>query len=405
MGIFLVGKLSALIAFCLLFIGMAWAQPSIPHQFYGYVTINGNPADNAPIIAEVKNASGTVATSSSTASSNGTYGFSPYIFYVEDPNGNNSGKTIEFFLSGQSVATYTFETGAHTRLDLFIGNAPECGDGICNADEDSDSCPGDCEEPAAPFCGDNSCNGSETCSSCEADCGPCPAAPGPSGGPSGGGPSGGGSTNRLQVEVEGKCVGQETVVTVLNTVGNPARGADVKAVKDRITVEQKDSDEEGKAIFAFSETGEYYIYVTKTNYSQNTQKIEVVECEEGQTSVVEEETEGASLCDNVDCDDDNPCTTEYCATQTGHCIYENQPDDMPCGAVMSCQQGVCVSPETEVSEEGLEGDGQAPVGFFGLGAGSGFFGLSLGQAGAAGLLIIALIALCLLIAGKRRKKK
>jgi len=89
-----------------------------------------------------------LGTEVSTTSSNGTYGYDPYIFYVPDPNGNNSGNTIDFYLSGNTkVASYKFETGASTRLDLFIG--------------------------VAPFCGDSVCNGSETCSSCSQDCGSC----------------------------------------------------------------------------------------------------------------------------------------------------------------------------------------------------------------------------------------
>lgn len=43
-----------------------------------------------------------------------------------------------------------------------------CGDGSCNGNETSQSCPGDCP---APFCGDGSCNNGETQTSCPADCG------------------------------------------------------------------------------------------------------------------------------------------------------------------------------------------------------------------------------------------
>ena len=387
------GKILALAVFCLLFFGTAYAQPGIPHQFYGYVTVDGNPADNANIVAIID---GDVF--GSTTSSNGTYGFSPYIFYVENPNSNED--QIEFFLSGSAdpVATHTFETGAHTRLDLYIGNAPVCGDTICNTDEDADSCPGDCTEEPEPYCGDNSCNGGEACETCEADCGSCGGAPGPSGPGNSSGPTGGASTSKLTVEIDGSCVNEEIVVTVLNTVGNPARGATVRAVKDRKSAGNQESDDDGKAFFTFSETGEYYIYATKSNYAQNTSKLEVTDCVGGETAgVVDTGEEGGgtgNLCNNVNCDDSNPCTTEYCATKTGHCVYENQAESLSCGGENTCKSGVCTEPEPETIEEETPADSP-----------TGFVGLSGGQTGGAGLIVIALIGLVLLVATKKKKKK
>lgn len=51
---------------------------------------------------------------------------------------------------------------------------PTCGDGICDAGEDSSSCPADCP-PSGPTCGDSLCEAGEDSVSCPADC--------PSGGP------------------------------------------------------------------------------------------------------------------------------------------------------------------------------------------------------------------------------
>lgn len=45
----------------------------------------------------------------------------------------------------------------------------ECGDGVCNGDEDSASCPADCNDDA-PVCGDGVCEDPETSDSCNADC-------------------------------------------------------------------------------------------------------------------------------------------------------------------------------------------------------------------------------------------
>lgn len=44
-----------------------------------------------------------------------------------------------------------------------------CGDGVCNGDEDSESCPADCNDDS-PVCGDGVCEDPETADSCSADC-------------------------------------------------------------------------------------------------------------------------------------------------------------------------------------------------------------------------------------------
>lgn len=409
-------KYFALIAFSLLFLGMTFAVPGIPHQFYGYVTINGAPADGAGIVAKINNVE-----RASTTTVNGNYGFNPSIFYVPDPNSTNNGKTVEFFLSGTSVASYTFENGASTRLDLFIGDAPFCGDGICNVDETTETCSEDCgtgsvcgdgtcdtdencdscsdDCGACPTCGDGTCDPGEDCSNCSADCGACDTGGAPTGGgPTGGGPTGGGGGIELTVKIEGKCVGQPTVVTTLNTVGNPAKNASVIVTFGGETVEEGKTDDDGIISFTFEEEGEYKFYVTKTYYRQSTKTIELAECVGGEEVVTgsgegEEETGGMNFCAGVDCDDDNPCTVEFCLPTTGHCTYENQENGEKCSAKGTCQKGVCAEPVEERGEPG-------PV-FMG------FFGLGTGQQAGAGIVVVALIALLayLFAAGKRKKKK
>ncbi len=374
-----------LVIFFLLISGLAYAQgPGIPHQFYGYVTINGAPADGAGIVAKINGVE-----RASTTSINGNYGFNPNIFYVPDPNSLFAGKTIEFFLNGNPVnePSVTFENGKTTRLDLSTGDVPFCGDGIPNLDEDCDSCPEDvgsctvcgdgtcdtdedsstCPEDcgAAPACGDGTCDPDETCSSCEADCGACP-----TGGstPSGGGGGGGGSP-ALTIRIEGKCVGQPTVVTTLNTVGNPARDASVIVTFDGATVAEGKTDDDGKISFTFEEEGKYKFYVTKTYYTQSTKTITLTECAGEEAGVSgegdeEEVTGGVNLCVGVDCDDKNPCTVEFCIPTTGHCTYENQQDGAKCGEKGVCEKGVCAEP---VEETG--GEQAGPTGFFGLSTG------------------------------------
>ena len=46
----------------------------------------------------------------------------------------------------------------------------ECGDGICDADEDAQSCPGDCDTQTTGPCGDGVCGDDESAQSCPEDC-------------------------------------------------------------------------------------------------------------------------------------------------------------------------------------------------------------------------------------------
>jgi hypothetical protein len=408
-------KYFALMAFSLLILGSAFAVPGIPHQFYGYVTINSAPADGAGIVAKINGIE-----RASTSSINGNYGLNPSIFYVEDPNSSFAGKTIEFFLNGTSVATHTFENGKTTRLDLYIGAAPSCGDGICNLDEDTTSCAADCGTGAvcgdgtcdtaedcsscaadcgacAPFCGDGTCNGSETCSTCAGDCGACGGGAPLGGGGSGGG--GGGGTPALSVKIEGNCIGQPVVVSVLNTAGNPAKDARVLVRKGNATIGEQMTPADGKVSFVFEEKGDYTFFVTKNLYTQSSKTLAVKDCTavqgtEGITGGVE--GTGAAeenLCANVNCNDNNPCTIESCVAGTGHCVYENQPDGFVCSekGVCNASAGVCEEPV-----EGQESD-YLPTGFFGLN------GL---QGAGAGLLLVGLLAgLALVLSGIGKKKK
>lgn len=403
------GRFAALAVFSILILSFVSAVPSIPHQFYGYVTINGVPADGAGIAAKISGVE-----RASTASINGNYGFNPGIFYVADPNSNFAGKTIEFFLNGTSVATYTFVNGATTRLDLYIGSAPSCGDGYCNADETSATCAQDCGTGSvcgdgtcqtdedcsscsadcgacAPFCGDGSCNGGETCSTCAADCGAC------SGGApvGGGGGGGGGGSPALSIKIEGTCVGSPVVVSVLNPVGNPAKDATVLVRKDNKTIAEQKTPDDGKVSFTFDAAGSYTFFVTKNLYTQSSKTIEIKDCTGG------EETEGGTggvegtgageenLCANVNCNDNNPCTTESCVAETGHCNYENAADGTSCGLANVCEKGVCVEPKKETVGQ------VAPTGFFGLGS---------GQAIGIGVILIAIIATVAMWLMKKKKK-
>ena len=111
-----------------------------PHQFFGSVSINGNPApDNVLITAKIDGSD--VA---GTDVSNGTYGYEPNTFYVSDPQGNYNGDTIEFFINDAKAGEAIFKNGESTELDLSASISNFCGDGICESGETCNSCQIDC---------------------------------------------------------------------------------------------------------------------------------------------------------------------------------------------------------------------------------------------------------------------
>lgn len=95
----------------------AFAAPGVPHQFFGSVAINGAPApDGTTVSAKI---GGTVV--SSTETTGGKYGYSPDIFYVDDPNQNRIGSTIRFFVNDVDTgATAYYSNGKSTQLDLSV---------------------------------------------------------------------------------------------------------------------------------------------------------------------------------------------------------------------------------------------------------------------------------------------
>lgn len=98
--------------------------------------------------------------------------------------------------------------------------------------------------------------------------------------PPGGDSPGGGSSAKLIVNVEGSCIQQLITVTILNERGNPVRGAEVRLVKNRKTIETIKTPETGKLTFTLEEEGEYIFYTTKSNYYSDSKKIYVKECAE-----------------------------------------------------------------------------------------------------------------------------
>jgi len=83
-------KIMLIVAVILLISSIAFAIPGIPNAFYGSVAVNDAPAsDGTTVTAKINGA--IVATTTTSAGS--------YSFYVDDPNNNRNGKTINFFVN------------------------------------------------------------------------------------------------------------------------------------------------------------------------------------------------------------------------------------------------------------------------------------------------------------------
>ncbi|MFH1501099.1 MAG: hypothetical protein ABIE22_04115 [archaeon] len=133
-------KLILLFLTAMLVAGIVSAIPGVPHQFYGTVTVNGQPVNNNLLkaVSEGDEYFSIVL--------DGKYGFNPNIFYVEDPDGDRNGQTVVFYLGGKRVfPDTTFQNNALTEFN--VATTTTCGDGYCI--------------------------GGETCSECTADCGIC----------------------------------------------------------------------------------------------------------------------------------------------------------------------------------------------------------------------------------------
>ncbi|MCD4740579.1 hypothetical protein K8R43_05340 [archaeon] len=96
---------------------LSWAIPGIPHQFYGNVQVNGQPAsDGTEVIAKIDG----VEVSSGTTI-NGKFGYSPNVFIITDANSNRLGKTVSFLAAGKDTGvTAIFDNGASTQVDFSV---------------------------------------------------------------------------------------------------------------------------------------------------------------------------------------------------------------------------------------------------------------------------------------------
>src|SRR3989344_3047384 len=93
----------------------AYAQPGIPHQFYGTATYtNGSNITSGNVIVKI----GTTQVASEPISS-GKYGYNPDLLFVIDANNDKTGSTLKFFIDTVDTGqTAVFANGGYTKLDL-----------------------------------------------------------------------------------------------------------------------------------------------------------------------------------------------------------------------------------------------------------------------------------------------
>jgi len=100
---------------------IANAAPSIPHQFFGTVTVNSSTAA-AGYVVEAK--VGSTDIGDSLTDSQGRYGYEPVLMTAAD-----AGATINFYVNGVKASqAATFASGEITRLNLTVtGTVPPPG--------------------------------------------------------------------------------------------------------------------------------------------------------------------------------------------------------------------------------------------------------------------------------------
>jgi len=99
---------------------LAFAQPGIPHQFYGAINFLNGPAP-AGLTIEVR-VDGTTVGSATTAA--GKYGYNPSLLFAGKSEGEWSGETAEFYVGGTkattSITPVILSRGGYTKLDITV---------------------------------------------------------------------------------------------------------------------------------------------------------------------------------------------------------------------------------------------------------------------------------------------
>ena len=126
------------------------------------------------------------------------------------------------------------------------------------------------------------------------------------------------------------------------------KGAEVSLVElspTYITLEKKEADSDGKALFTITEDGTYKIRATKSGYrSEDKDNLEFNLCEE---ETPEPELECTA---NTDCSSTEQCLNNECVLITGECGYASNHEfvsyeccsDSDCGSGFECTDNNCV---------------------------------------------------------------
>lgn len=122
-------KLAALLVFGALFLGAAQAVPTLPHSFYGDITLNvpGDADVEAPESGTVTARAGGDRVGQIDIESQGIYGGAGGLEPKLVVQGDNveDGDTIRFYVNGlKAEETYTFDSGNVTELDLNVTVPP-----------------------------------------------------------------------------------------------------------------------------------------------------------------------------------------------------------------------------------------------------------------------------------------
>ncbi|OGG38786.1 hypothetical protein A2127_01355 [Candidatus Jorgensenbacteria bacterium GWC1_48_12] len=97
------------------------ASPGIPHKFYGTVNFNNGVAPNG-LMVEAKIGGITMG---SSVTNEGKYGYLPDLLFATNPNNDNAGKIVEFYVSGikaneTAIFASNDDTTRSTNLDLTV---------------------------------------------------------------------------------------------------------------------------------------------------------------------------------------------------------------------------------------------------------------------------------------------
>ncbi len=101
---------------------------------------------------------------------------------------------------------------------------------------------------------------------------------------------------------------------------------------------------------------------TKTiSYTVNNNVTEETANEITMPIILEFQEESLNLCEEKNCDDNNPCTTDSCNNLTGKCINTNLTDGTNCGTNQECKTGECITTFSTKEKDKAKETGLTPI--------------------------------------------